>query len=59
MPQNISREMHLISKVICNIPKWSSDSEGTHCFRAMERLQARAGRGIWEFRQCFTHLPVK
>lgn len=59
MPQHISSEMHQISQVICNIPKWSSDSEGKHSFRAMERLQGRAGHGIWEFRQCFTHLPVK
>jgi len=59
MPQNISSEMHQMSKVICNVPKGSSDSEGKHSFWAMERLHARAGPGIWEFRQRFTHLPVK
>lgn len=27
MPQNISSEMHQISEVICNRPKWSGDSK--------------------------------
>lgn len=40
MPQNISSETHQIPEVICNKPKWSSDSEGS--------IPPEQGRAGWE-----------
>lgn len=42
MPRNTSSKTHEISEVICNIPKWSSDSERKHLFWAMEKLHAES-----------------
>lgn len=42
--ERLDATKHQISQVICNMPKWSSDSEGEHS-SAVERL-LKAGRGI-------------
>lgn len=51
--ERLDATKHQISQVICNMPKWSSDSEGEHSSPAVQSL-LRAGPGIWEFRQCLT-----